>query len=169
LAEFFKGTVLCCERKSVVRSHRLWPQEATHPIFDREVTSLQDIPYKRAVALFKLSTVRALWILEQDHAPTGTGASNEDTTFRSMAGGRNRWISRVHWEIPPHPRLVGRLGPAAGLIAQYSAAAAPIQQRTLSDTWCPATHLEVCDVFRPRISLKHLDNERWRIDSDDYQ
>ena len=66
---------------------------------------------ERSVALFELSAVGALRILEEDHGLRGVGVADEDAAFGGMARGRLHRIRRCHRRLPDSCRRV-----AAGTI-----------------------------------------------------
>ena len=67
----------------------------------------------RSVELFKLSTVRALGILKEDHVLIRIGVADKDSAFRGMTGGRDHWISRFHCRFHLILTLFRRVGAAA--------------------------------------------------------
>jgi hypothetical protein len=96
LAEFVEATILCGQSESIIGSHRLWAEEAPHAVLDSEFTSSQGGHDHWTVDLFELSTVRALWILKENHSLIRIGVANQDSAFRGMTGRRRHRIIHVH-------------------------------------------------------------------------
>ena len=92
VTEFVEATGLSGERQRVVGPHRLWAQEAAHAVFDGEPTSLQGGRHEISVELFERSAVRALRILEEDHALACVDLADEHSAFGGMPGGRDHSV-----------------------------------------------------------------------------